>query len=144
MKKRFCSIIIALVMCLAIIPVEAFAAIDTPVIGTVEPRFEAINTIYALLKIDEGNGIATCVGEVRAKKMVPVEVVVQLQRLEGSTWNTLYTWSNTGTLFASKSGNYAVAKGYTYRTRVTAFVYDTDGNIIESGSATHQVSYPKT
>ena len=117
--------------------------VETPVTDQLEPRFVAINSIYALLKIEESSGIATCVGEVCAKEMVPVEVVVQLQRLEDGMWNTLYTWSDTGTLFASMSGNYCVPRGYTYRTRVTAFVYDSDGNIIESGSGSHQVNYPK-
>jgi len=144
LKKRLYSVVIALVMCLTIIPIEAFATVDTPITDTVEPRFVAINSIYALLKIDEGRGIATCVGEARAKEMVPVEVMVQLQRLENGTWNTLQTWFASGTYYASGAGSYAIAKGYTYRTKTTAFVYDANGNIIESGSATHQVSYPKT
>lgn len=143
MKKVRYAIVIALVVCLTIVPIEVSAMVETPVTDQVEPRFVAINTIYSLLQIDESSGIATCVGEVRAKDMVPVEVVVQLQQLEDGMWNTLYTWSNTGTLFASKSGNYCVPRGYTYRTRVTAFVYDNDGNIVESGSGSHQVDYPK-
>ncbi len=143
MKKVCFAIVLALVICFTAVPVEASAMVETPVTDQVEPRFVAINSIYSLLKIEESSGIATCVGEVCAKEMVPVEVVVQLQRLEDGMWNTLYTWSDTGTLFASMSGNYCVPRGYTYRTRVTAFVYDSDGNIIESGSGSHQVNYPK-
>lgn len=137
------AIVIALVICLTIVPIEASAVVEKPVTDEIEPQFITINSIYALLQIDESNGIATCVGEVRARDMVPVEVVVQLQQLKDGMWNTLYTWSNTGTLFASKSGNYCVPRGYTYRTKVTGFVYDSDGNIIESGSGSHQVNYPK-
>lgn len=143
MKKVCFAIVLALVICFTAVPVEVSAMVETPVTDQVEPRFVAINSIYSLLKIEESSGIATCVGEVCAKEMVPVEVVVQLQRLEDGMWNTLYTWSDTGTLFASMSGNYCVPRGYTYRTRVTAFVYDSDGNIIESGSGSHQVNYPK-
>ena len=143
MKKRCFAIILTLIVCFSIVPIGASAMVETPDADEVMPRFVAINTIYALLKIDESNGIATCVGEVRAREMVQLKVVVQLQRLEDGMWNTLYTWSNTGTLFASKSGNYAIARGYTYRAKVTGFGYDADGNIIESGSATHQVDYPK-
>lgn len=143
MKKVCFAIVLALVICFTAVPFGASAMVETPVTDQVEPRFVAINSIYSLLKIDESNGIATCVGEVRAREMVQLKVVVQLQRLEDGMWNTLYTWSNTGTLFASKSGSYAIARGYTYRAKVTGFVYDADGNIIESGSATHQVDYPK-
>lgn len=142
--KKFChAIIIALVICLIIIPIEASAVVDTPVTDEIDPQFITINTIYAYLKIDEDTGIATCVGEVRARDMLPVEVLVQLQQLKDGTWTTLYSWANTGTCIASEAGSYAIAKGYTYRAKVIGFAYDTDGNIIESGSATHQVSYPK-
>lgn len=144
MKKILCALVVALTLCMTVTPINALAATEEPFEGTIAPRFTAINSIYALLKIDEGVGIATCVGEMQAKEMVPVKVVVQLQRLESGTWNTLQTWSNTGTFYATKAGSYAIAKGYTYRTKTIAFVYDTNGNIIESGSATHQVSYPKT
>lgn len=143
MKKVCFAIVLALVICFTAVPFEASAMVETPVTDQVEPRFVAINSIYSLLKIEESSGIATCVGEACAKEMVPVEVVVQLQRLEDGVWNTLYTWSNTGTLFASMSGNYCVPRGYTYRTKTIAFVYDNDGNIVESGSGTHQVDYPK-
>lgn len=143
MKKIRRAIIIALAICLTIIPMNASAATEDPFTDAVEPRFTAINSIYSLLKIDESAGIATCVGEMQAKEMVPVKVVVQLQRLENGVWNTLQSWSNTGTFYASKAGSYAIARGYTYRTKTIAFVHDTDGNIIESGSATHQVDYPK-
>lgn len=144
MKRIRFAFVIALVICLTIVPTGASAMVDTPVTDEIDPQFITINTIYALLKIDEGAGIATCVGEVRTRDMLPVKVMVQLQQLKNGTWDTLYTWSNTGTLYATKAGSYAIAKGYTYRTKVIGFAYDADGNIIESGSATHQVSYPKT
>ncbi len=143
MKKVRHAIVIALIICLTIVPIEASAVVEKPVTDEIEPQFITINTIYALLQIDESNGIATCVGEVQARDMVPVEVVVQLQQLKNGMWDTLYTWSNTGTLYATKAGSYAIARGYTYRTKTIAFVYDNDDNIIESGSATHQVDYPK-
>lgn len=143
MKKIRCAIVIALALCLVIIPVDALAATEDSFTDVIEPRFTAINSIYSLLQIDESAGIATCVGEMQAKEMVPVEVVVQLQRLENGVWNTLQSWSNTGTFYATKAGSYAIARGYTYRTKTIAFVYDNDGNIVESGSGTHQVDYPK-
>ncbi len=143
MKKVCYAIVIALVICLAIVPFKASAMVETPVKDQIEPQFVAINTIYSLLKIDESSGIATCVGEARAKEMVPVEVMVQLQQLDNGTWNTLQTWFGTGTYYASAAGSYCVPKGYTYRTKTIAFVYDNDGNIVESGSGSHQVNYPK-
>lgn len=136
MKKVLCIMMAVFAICLAIVPVEASAARNEPV-----PYFTAINSIYSLLQIDRSTGIATCVGEVQAKELTPVEVVVQLQRLENGTWNTLVTWTNTGTFYATKSGSYCVPKGYSYRTKVTGLVYDSTGNIIESGSGSHVVDY---
>lgn len=141
--KKICCVFIALVLCLTVIPVNVSAATMDSLTGTVEPRFTAINSIYSLLQIDEKLGIATCVGEMQAKEMVPVKVIVQLQRLENGVWNTLQTWSNTGTFYATKAGSYAIARGYTYRTKTIAFVYDNDGNIVESGSGSHQVDFPR-
>ena len=78
MKKRCFAIILTLIVCFSIVPIGASAMVETPDADEVMPRFVAINTIYALLKIDESNGIATCVGEVRAREMVQLKVVDNL------------------------------------------------------------------
>lgn len=136
MKRIICVLLIAVSLFAAVLPASAAT------INDVAPCYVYISSIYARITIDESTGIATCVGEVNAKKMLPVEVVVQLQQLKNGTWQTLATWTNAGTYLAGESGSYAVASGYTYRTKVTGFIYDSDGNLVESGSGTDQVTYP--
>lgn len=135
MKKMVSIILIILTICAVVVPASAATG------NEIVPYFNHINSIYAWITIDEFTGIATCVGEVRAKQMNPVKVVVQLQKLEDGLWKTLETWTNTGTYYATKDGNYCVPSGYTYRTKVTGYIYDSDGNIIESGSTTDQYTY---
>lgn len=135
--KRIITFSLAIILLISLaIPVSAATK------DTIQPRYTYINSVYAALSIDQSTGITTCTGSVTAKKNYPVEVVVRLQQDMGSYWYTLESWSTTGTISASLTENYAVYKGYEYRVYVTGYVYDSDGNIIESASGTHTVNYP--
>ena len=86
-------------------------------------------------------GVATCEGSATARALVDVKVTVRLQQLTDTGWSTIKTWSATNEGCSSASGKYAVYSGYTYRTTVSAYVYDEDGNIIETGSASDTFEY---
>lgn len=134
--KRVISLIIAIVtLCVLLVP--ASAAVRDPV----ELQYEHTRYVYAVLSINNTTGLATCGGDVCAKDFNPVEVVVQLQQLKDGVWRTLQTWTNTGTRYTEQTGIYYVMKGYVYRTKVTSFVYDDTGRIIESASCTDQRVY---
>lgn len=135
MKKVLSAILVIMTLCVLVTPASA-ATIDP-----IDPQYDHISSIYALIHIDESSGLATCGGEVNAKMMTPVKVVVQLQQYKDGKWKTLETWSNTGMCFAEETGFLYVLKGYTYRTKVTGFIYDENENIIESASGTDQQYY---
>ena len=109
---------------------------------TVQPRYTYINSVYASLSINEATGVTTCTGRVTAKNTYPVEVDVYLQQDMGSYWKTVKSWSATGNWSTSLTGNHAVYDGYTYRVYVVGYVYDSNGNLLESASGTHTVAYP--
>lgn len=74
---------------------------------------------------------------ISAKSLYPVSVTVRLQVYKNGDWETLYTWSDSGTWSVTCEGYYAVYSGYKYRVIVLGYVYDSAGNIIESGDAVY-------
>lgn len=134
--KRVISIILA-VLTVCVLATPALAAVKDPV----DPQYAHITSLYATIRIDSSTGLAKCSGAIRARKVTPVKIVVQLQQYKDGAWGTLQTWTNTGSFYASEVGYRYVLKGYTYRTKVTAFIYDESGKIIESASGTHQQTY---
>ena len=107
-----------------------------------QPMYLYLSGITADLSIDEITGVATCSGTMLSSKYYPVKIVVNLQQYANGFWNTIRTWSSTGNRAVSCSGSYAVYSGYTYRTFVTAYIYDADGNFIESGTKSRTVFFP--
>lgn len=133
--KKIINVVTALVLLvLCVLPTKAQAAEE------IVPFYDNINSVYAYLSIDESTGIASCTGMMSAKNFYPVSVTMNLQRLSNGFWETLYTWSDSGTWSVTCDGYYAVYSGYSYRVIVQGYVYDSAGNIIESGSAV-QVRY---
>lgn len=133
--KKIISIILA-VLTVCVLATPALAAAKDPV----DPQYQHITSLYATINIDS-TGLATCSGAIRAREVTPVEIVVQLQQYKDGIWRTLQTWTNSGSFYASEVGYYYVMKGYTYRTKVTGFIYDANGMIIESASGSHQKTY---
>ena len=99
----------------------------------VQPRWTYLNSVSASLQID-GLGIATCSGQAMVTSSNRITVYITLQQYTDSGWVTLRSWSATGKTTTMAGGQYAVARGYTYRVNVFAYVYDSRGNIIETGS----------
>lgn len=121
-----------------------FAAMVLPVYASsVTPRFTYVDSIYARLEIDTTWGIATCEGQITAKDMSPVEVVVKLQQYKNSQWVTLKTWSAEDEWSVYLSGKYAIYSGYTYRVYVEGYVYNENGAVVETTSLEQQRVYYK-
>ena len=61
-------------------------------------------------------------------------MTIKLQKKTGSSWTTMQTWSKTATGLAGAkaSGTRAVTAGLTYRVYLTGYVYDSNGNVLES------------
>lgn len=135
MRKSIAFVLIIAMTIALVLPVSA-ATVDP-----IQPRFNYINTVYAELSIDELIGVATCSGVMSSRYAKPVKIIVRLQQYRDGSWVTLRTWSATGTIGASYNGQYAVSSGYTYRASVTAYVYDADGGILETATATDSYYY---
>ena len=137
MKKIICVFLVMIAISTCITEVAASEQYD------IMPIFENINSVYASLSIDQTLGVTTCTGGIVAKDMYPVSVDVVLQVKENGKWEEVCSWSASGTYTASCTEYYAVYSGYEYRVLTWGYVHDANGRIIESGSAVHEVNYPK-
>ncbi len=84
--------------------------------GTAEPYYENASNITAGLKIT--GSTAYCSAEVFAKKVCFINVVMRLQRKEGTSWHTVSSWVESST-----SGSKVMGKYFTLSTRGTYRVY---------------------
>lgn len=135
MRKTLAVLMVIGILCTMIIPVTAATNENT-----IQPRWSYLDSVYAYIDIN-WLGVATCEGTAVARSSVDVEVVVRLQQKLDSGWYTVESWSDTGTGTAGTGGKIAVARGYDYRVTVSAYVYDDNGNIVETGSSSDSDSY---
>ena len=87
--------------------------------------------MYARIEIDNFWGIATCVGELTAYDLVPVDITVHLQVYKDGTWQTVKSWYVTDMMNVYLSKPYAIYRGYEYRTYVEGYVYNSSGYLVE-------------
>lgn len=137
MKKIFVILLATILLFSMVIP--AYAALPDPPIS---PQYKYINSYSVVLDINKSSGIASCSATCYALDVDKVEIVYKLQRYTGSSWTTINTWTASGTSYASLSKSATVSSGYTYRGKATYRVYDSAGNLLETGSATKTYSYP--
>lgn len=137
MKRIISALIVIIIISTCILEVAAYEQ------DNIMPIFENINSVQASLSINQSLGVTTCTGRIVAKDMYPVSVDVVLQVKENGRWTEVCSWSASGTYTASCTEHYAVYSGYEYRVLTWGYVYDSNGRIIESGSAVHEVNYPK-
>ncbi len=120
-RKLLMTMVMASV--LAAMPVGSVVAATVPVQTTqtrvaegLQPRYENTINISANLAI-EGN-TAYAVSSVTAKKVCKISVVMRLQRKEGTSWNTIYSWIGSST-----NGTKVMERSYTLKERGTYRVY---------------------
>lgn len=127
MRRLFCFVLVLLMVGTMMIPAAASQ-------NSVQPRWTYLDAVFAALDIN-AIGVASCRGQAAVNSTNRIVVYVTLQQYTDSGWVTIRSWSATATGAAQVSGQYAVARGYSYRVNVIAYVYDGRGNIVESGSA---------
>ena len=127
--------------------VSAYININALGIATCEGRATSRDalTVETVVRLLQPVSVSCCkrttVSTATSRDALTVETVVRLQQLTDTGWSTIKTWSSTSVGSASVSKTYAVYAGYTYRTSVTGYVYDSNGNIIETGSASDTFYY---
>lgn len=97
----------------------------------VTTRYEIISVITASLNIST-SGRADCSASVRVPSGYKVELTAELQQKDGSKWETIHDWEASGSNRISVSGPWYVIPGYSYRLKVTATTYDSNGNFVEA------------
>lgn len=135
MKKLF-AIILACGMLLG--TAMPIAAADES--STVQPRYTYIMDVSAGIEVSN-LGVAFCNGTLTVKEYLPVKIVIRLQELDVSNWMTIKQWEISGTGGVNATKSYAVYSGSSYRVHVTAYVYDAEGNILESDTVAQYIDY---
>lgn len=114
---------------------QAYAVDSSNIDIEVTPQWVNLKSVSSYLEIDN-LGIATCIGRVSHSSVGGTcKLIMNLQKFSNNQWNTIYTWTTVGDSYSYNEAYRAVTKG-TYRLVVTGIVYDSNGNFIESGSAT--------
>ena len=138
--KRIVSLLLAIVLSLSFtISATATQLNQTPIM----PRYTYIASTVVDLIIDESTNVTTNDAYfLTYDKNQEVQVVCKLQRYNNSKWNTVKTWTASGYGYAGVYKDWAVPSGYTYRTYATFYVYDSNGNVIESVSRSDSQYFP--
>lgn len=134
MKKSIVIRMACLLLAVAIIsPVSsAFAAnADNAQSDSIEIlRYSDTKYINAALSIDT-NGKATCSGAAKANSSGNT-VELEMHLKYGNT--DVKDWSTSGTGSASLNKTWYVTSGHSYYVMVYAYIYDSNGNLLESSS----------
>lgn len=136
MKKVIIALL--LISCCFCLAHPATAASNTV---EIEPRWDNISKVYAGLEISKILGIAECTGQITTRVNQPVELVVNLQQKKDGYWTTIKTWTKTGTQSTTFVGSYAVYRGYEYKVTVAGYLYNSNGDIQEAGTAYYTVDF---
>lgn len=136
MKRLFSLLLASILFCTAIFP--ASAAVSDPV----EPCFDYIRSTAETFTIDETTGIAYCYARCyTGREDVTIKIIGTLQQYNSGTWNYINSWTQTGTLYAIMDRQWAVYSGYIYRFFVHVYIYDTEGNLLETDTLSRTYNY---
>lgn len=131
MKKCF-AIVLTILLLISSIGVTSADGIYTEESIFLD-RYIGLYRAYATLSI--ASGTASCTGVAKAKTSnYSLSLILSLQKKSGTSWNTIISWSGTGSgisgivLNKTKSG---LSSG-TYRCKAYVRMYDSNGVFVES------------
>lgn len=125
MKRRISMVMAVVCMVLSMSTVSNAAANEDVAahanavggVSGIQPYYENTSTISSGIKI-EGN-TAYCITSVSAKKLCFINIVMRLQRKEGSSWHTIVSWVGS----SANAGSKVMSKSHTLSTRGTYRTY---------------------
>lgn len=133
MKKVVSLLLVVMILVFSVPAFAADANALAPQDPVIEPNYVGLMSVTSGLSIT--NGTATCKGSAKAKYTnYSLNLTMQLQKKNGSTWSPVSQWTGTGTgvlgvsLNKTKSG---LTSG-SYRVKVTVKVYNGSGSLVES------------
>lgn len=106
----------------------------------ISEQYVAVGSISASISLDKV-GKANCTGYVNLRDGYTASANIQLQQYLGGCWVPVITWSEEGGPTITLSGSRYVTLGYSYRSVITATVYDSDGNSVETISNVSKTVY---
>lgn len=119
--------LIAICLVISMMPLAIFAEGNS----TIEPRYTYANTLDVV--IDISNNEAFCATSMQLYDFNKCRVFCRLQQQQNGNWVTLNSWySNEAVYYVYSSRRIAVEPGYRYRFSVFGYVYDNNGNLIET------------
>ena len=121
---------IALACCGSVASAEGAKGVTELNGSVIAPYNVAINVIECSLTMPSA-GTVHCSAKTTTMAGYKAETIVELQKLDG-IWGTIKKWSDKGSMGASVSEDYAVAKGYSYRLKTTHKAYNSSGTLVES------------
>ena len=99
--------------------------------NSASPRYTY--TASASAGLDISGGVATVDGAITPWDAMETMVQVRLQQQINGEWKTIQTWTGHRSAGTSDAGGTkSVDYGYNYRTYVKGYVYDGNGNLLES------------
>lgn len=120
---------VKVVMVLAL--VLSFAGMAFAEQGQLELRYTHTAKIVASLKISGNKAMAA--GSITPSGKYDTKITVRLQRGKNNQWITIATWNGSGKAGSAEAGGTKVLpKGYDYRAKVTGYVYDASGKLVET------------
>lgn len=142
MKKRAKLITMMLAACILVMNTSTVFAARKPDTG-ISVQWSDVSTITSRMEVDSW-GVATVdvAGQVKASSSADsTELIVDLQRYENGSWNTIKTWTDKKDVkFTTVFETYAIARGYSYRLSITVKAYK--GRVVlESASDTYNYGY---
>ena len=136
MKRIFCVVFVLLLAVFTPSTLTVHAEASTVTQGVVSPLFANIAFLGPGLSIDS-SGRASCYGVASLySDSQTVQLTVSLQKLSGTSWSTVQSWTASGSGLAGVeiARDYYVVRG-TYRVCNTARVYSGAGTLLETASA---------
>ena len=132
------TMIILLVVLLTI--TMAVPAAATTEENIIQPKWSYFTAITANLDIN-WLGVASFSGSAQVNGAYTVKTVVYLRQYKDGQWTTLKSVSSTSVSTCGAEGRLAVESGCTYQAYVIAYVYDANGNVLETISYADTVTY---
>lgn len=137
MKKLLCLLMSVMLIAIFLTPSLCLAITEDPVEPPIDiDEYSLTSSIAASLSISSGTAhVAGRVGSKYADAHCSITVKLQ-KKASNSSWYTVKSWSNSGTLSTSAGGDYSVSSG-SYRTCVLA-------TITHNGDSEHPFKYSGT
>lgn len=127
--KKLVALLAAAMLCLTATGMHAFAA--QPESDVAAPYNIAIILMSNNLELGSNNTL-TCYGGTDVQNGYNAGVVVELQYHNGTKWETIKTWSDSGADWAVVEEDYTVTEGYYYRLYLTHRAYTSNWSLVET------------